>query len=1731
MKARRLLASLMIFLQLVLTILGSGLPVLAQEDEQPYPFIHEVYPNYGPVTGNTTVIITGLHFGSASEDVEVEFYNRDHEITIRQKVEKVTNNTIEITTNPWMAPGPGDYGDDARIMDVVVIVKGDKKVTKENAFTYVAEELSEPVIEDFTPDGGGAGGGTWVTIEGRNFIIDRNEEGEPIYPDIYFGNAKVDVSDIESVTLTEIVVKSPPHWGGGFVKIRVENPDKARAISEKEFFYKTPSAAIQRISPSTGPRLAEDPIWVRIEGGNIPDWRTMTPLFDNKPENWEIESINVQAYIGDAELKDLTWENYDSILGKAPTDGPQGRLPVTLRVLTIVKDNESGKTLRIVEEAVLPDAFTLVDYWDEPQVLAVMNTNEKLLELGRTNEGPLEGTTPDRPEPIYVIGYNFSENMEVYFGENQAQLVGTPTIGPPPGLEGHWDDEGTLLPQWQRVILPPAEIPGPVTVRVVRKDETGDAAGYLPRGFIYRDTDMSVAQLFPKSGPASGGQRVTITGANLDLVTAIIFGSQPGTNLEVAADGTHLTVVTDRHELGVVDVTLIDPFGTLVLENAYEYVMDEFDLKIEAVTPNWAKRTGGDVVYLESVSPINGPRVFFGDTEAHQVELMMKDEVPEQEMEKIGYWQKEEAEYVLRVVVPPGETGWTQVRVTNLKGDVQTLPFYYLSQPEISAVEPAYASVRGGNIIGVQGRDFLGEFKQEDPLTLNPQPDGAAGELTIKLSGPRDITCQEWELRDDGLVFRIPALESGEYPEGRYTLTITNADGGQAVRADAITFIWAPSRPEIKGFVPDKGTYQGGTSVVVSGQNFDNPRLYFGLEEAAIDEHGLLTIRAKTPPYSGERKKEGIEVRVTVINEDGAVAIADDFFTYTFPEPGLSVRIRSVFPDLVLAYNENPVIIEGQGFQPGDLEDPEGTKLEVFIGYERAEIVAVRDEEGNPVTGDQLGAVIEIRTPRLAPGTYDVTVVNPDTSLARREQALTFRLRETRPVIDQIIPDIGPTGGGTRVIIRGEDFRPGARIFFGTTPATDVNVVDAETIVARTPASSPGKRDVMVVNPDGASYILKDGFEYLEIQDSIPRITAVIPDEGPVTGGTRIRIIGQDFYYGDDGRVRVFIGYNEAYEGLEVRNINEHNYGDEIIVFTPPGEPGTYDIFVYNPDGASFLLERAFTYREIPASPKILGLDPAIGPVSGGIPIVITGENFAPGMEVYFGNQQATEVVVEDATQAIAWLPPVRAPQRVDVLVINPDGGSDLLEKGFEYVQPEDAPEIHALDPDWGRTTGSTPVTITGAKFQQGAVVFFGGRPAQEVRYEGPGKLTVLTPPGGAGPVDVVVINPDGGAAILPGGFLYKEVPGPTITSVDPNQGHTAGGEQVTISGANFDAGVRVYFGTEPALVVEEGPERLLVTTPAHDPGPVDIRVVNPDGTEATAPGAFLYVGPPKAPEDVTIFLVEDTVIGLTWQAMPGALGYEVYGRPSGRREMSFMGASAENYIYLTGLEPNTRYYFEIRAVNLYGASDFSTIRVTARTERAKGITSPAYPPADVYQIVGDTARVVLQEDHFRSQSSYTLDLQGPAYAGVKKFQIFIPARELRKEGILLLKAREFQLSLPLTALGASRSSSDYGVISLEMVQGPEKELLTRLAPGRGQGQLYRISAYFQRDRSQVEISRFRRDLQLTFTGLPQNREPAFYRYNPALDRWLEGSLYWHMPLNMAIVQIGQPGLYLLKEK
>ena len=84
--------------------------------------------------------------------------------------------------------------------------------------------------------------------------------------------------------------------------------------------------------------------------------------------------------------------------------------------------------------------------------------------------------------------------------------------------------------------------------------------------------------------------------------------------------------------------------------------------------------------------------------------------------------------------------------------------------------------------------------------------------------------------------------------------------------------------------------------------------------------------------------------------------------------------------------------------------------------------------------------------------------------------------------------------------------------------------------------------------------------------------------------------------------------------------------------------------------------------------------------------------------------------------------------------------------------------------------------------------------------------------------------------------------PGPTITSVAPNNGPVAGGTAVTITGSNFVAGATVAFGGTAATNVNVvSATSITATAPAHADGAVDVTVTNPDGQVATTTRGFTY--------------------------------------------------------------------------------------------------------------------------------------------------------------------------------------------------------------------------------------------------------------------------------------------------
>ena len=91
----------------------------------------------------------------------------------------------------------------------------------------------------------------------------------------------------------------------------------------------------------------------------------------------------------------------------------------------------------------------------------------------------------------------------------------------------------------------------------------------------------------------------------------------------------------------------------------------------------------------------------------------------------------------------------------------------------------------------------------------------------------------------------------------------------------------------------------------------------------------------------------------------------------------------------------------------------------------------------------------------------------------------------------------------------------------------------------------------------------------------------------------------------------------------------------------------------------------------------------------------------------------------------------------------------------------------------------------------------------------------------------------------------YEFQGAPTVSSVAPGIGSTAGGTGVAVTGRGL-TGAFVRFGGVPAtsVVGSEGGLLLTATTPAHAAGPVTVAITTTDGAGSLANG-FTYVAPP----------------------------------------------------------------------------------------------------------------------------------------------------------------------------------------------------------------------------------------------------------------------------------------------
>ncbi|MEU8570873.1 IPT/TIG domain-containing protein [Streptomyces pathocidini] len=175
-------------------------------------------------------------------------------------------------------------------------------------------------------------------------------------------------------------------------------------------------------------------------------------------------------------------------------------------------------------------------------------------------------------------------------------------------------------------------------------------------------------------------------------------------------------------------------------------------------------------------------------------------------------------------------------------------------------------------------------------------------------------------------------------------------------------------------------------------------------------------------------------------------------------------------------------------------------------------------------------------------------------------------------------------------------------------------------------------------------------------------------------------------------------------------------------------------------------------------------------------------------------------------------------------------------------------PQLFALSPNSGPTTGGNMVVLFGSNLQYTTAVTFDGIPATIVPTPTSNTVTVIAPAHAAGTVSVVAFTPKGPTNSLPYTYIGPPAP-PVIGSFTPTSGPTTGGTMFTILGANL-TGATVTFNGIPATGVTVNALGTVLTgfTPPGVVGPAVVVVTTPGGSATTT---FTYV---VAPPTVTGF-------------------------------------------------------------------------------------------------------------------------------------------------------------------------------------------------------------------------------------------------------------------------------------
>ncbi|GHJ39550.1 S-layer family protein [Streptomyces sp. TS71-3] len=381
-----------------------------------------------------------------------------------------------------------------------------------------------------------------------------------------------------------------------------------------------------------------------------------------------------------------------------------------------------------------------------------------------------------------------------------ASVGGTPVTITGSGFTGATAVRFGLSPATQVVVLSDTQITartpaGGGSVKVTVTGPTGTSTQNV--FYTYVAIAPILTSLSPASGPAAGGNTVTINGVNLTGATQVLFGSQPATILSNTS--TRITVTAPAGS-GTVDVTVTTTAGT---SNALSYTYVSVAVPVLAsLSPSSGAAAGGNTVTLSGSNLSGATQVLFGPNAAAIVSNTATEVV----------------------VTAPAGSGTVDVTVTTTAGTSNALSYTYVSVavPVLASLSPSSGAAAGGNTVTLSGSNLSG--------------------ATQVLFGPNAAA----------IVSNTATEVVVTAPAGSGTVPVTVTTAGGTSNALSYTYV-SVAVPVLTSLSPTSGPTAGGNTVTINGMNLSGAtQVRFGLNPATIltNTDTQITVSAPAGPPS-----------------------------------------------------------------------------------------------------------------------------------------------------------------------------------------------------------------------------------------------------------------------------------------------------------------------------------------------------------------------------------------------------------------------------------------------------------------------------------------------------------------------------------------------------------------------------------------------------------------------------------------------------------------------------------------------------------------------------------------------------------------------------------------------------------------------------------------------------------------------------------------------------------------